>query len=51
MKGLRCARAAETGKGNVLSVGARDVPLGHRVQWHRCGEETAAADVRQRGES
>lgn len=51
MKGLRCAGAAETGNGGVLSAGARDVPLGHRVQWHRCGEETAAADVRLTCES
>lgn len=45
MKGLRCARAAETGNGGVLSVGARDVRLGHRVQWHRCGGRAAEGRI------
>ena len=40
MKGLRCARAAETGNGGVLSVGAWDVPLACRAQRHGCGGET-----------
>ena len=51
MKWLRSDGGCGDREWGVLSVGARGVPLGHRVQWHRCGEETAAADVRQRGES
>jgi len=43
--------AAETGKGYVLSAGARDVPLACRAQRHRCGGETLRRTCGRGGES
>ena len=40
MKGLRCAGAAETGKGNVLSAGAG------ACRWRAVRKGTAAAEKR-----